>query len=79
MSPGCAPAMMPFSPRTTFSTSGVSGRLVKTTSTCAATSRGEFAAVAPSADNSSTADVRTIVDEERESRLEDIPHDGFAR
>ncbi|MFN8387984.1 MAG: hypothetical protein U0X92_16430 [Anaerolineales bacterium] len=47
--------MIPFSPRTTFSTSGVSGRLVKTTSTCAATTAGVDAAVAPSATSSSTA------------------------
>src|SRR5690349_6373653 len=46
---------MLFSPRATFSTSGVSGKLVKTTSTCAATSFGECAATAPSATSSSTA------------------------
>src|SRR5262245_2082433 len=46
--------MMPLSPSTTFSTSGVSGRFVNTTSTCEAISAGEPPAFAPSATSSST-------------------------
>ena len=55
ISPARAPSMIPFSPSVTFSTSGESGKLVKIISTCAATSFGEFAAIAPSLTNSSTA------------------------
>src|SRR5688572_16507783 len=55
ISPGCAPATMPFWPSTTFSTSGVSGRFVKITSTCLAISAGVFPSIAPSATSSSTA------------------------
>jgi hypothetical protein len=46
--PARAPSMIPSGPSTTCSTSGESGRLVKTNSLCAATSRGDVARIAPS-------------------------------
>src|SRR3981081_682121 len=45
--PACAPAKSPSAPKTTFSTSGGPGRLVKTISHCSATDLGVSAHSAP--------------------------------
>ena len=76
--PSCAPAMMPSLPRATSSTSGVSGRLVKITSTCAATSAGEDAGVAPSAAQFVHGGAGTVVYTYRESGFQDIAGYRFA-
>ena len=70
--------MMPSAPSATCSTSGESGRLVKTTSTCAATSAGELAALRAFGDQFIHRRPAAVVHHQRKTGFENIAGDGLA-